>query len=709
MFDSIWKHITSRNLGLSLLVPLLMTFYLLYIGVANGHTSLTGIDGEYVYLLNGLNVSILKFNNIGFTDHPGTPFLVLTGIFLRTGHLIFGHGNIVDDVITRPDFYLQLCSLQMLVITVLVLIWGGKKILIETGSIVAMVFLQGTYFFSEIVLFMQTRFIVDRFLPLLAFIFSVYTLLYLYNGITEKKYTIISGLIMGLGFIAKFNFIVLAIIPLFIIHRRNWIRYGGYFLIAAFFSFLPVISKFGNAKRFILQLFFNKGTYGGGEKGIFDTDKLLGIVNKLNEFGENFLWFFSFALVAILIILLISKKKKDMQREVLFFVGFLLASIFLTLMVSKNFKNYYLIPTLGLSGIVTFLFWQIISSSLKLKNLFQIILAVILIAFLTIPTISDLNSGKKLTNNKRQARLETKRFINNNIESNNYWFLEPGWISGPFEVNGLLWGISYVAGKNDFTANYMKVYPHILTYEGDNRPIKHFRTKDAPINKIFNTDKPVFLFSTPGRRTKLLQQELKNQVEAINLEVTFDTIYTNIENDDRVIKASFKTLNDTSMFTEDSTLNNLENDYPFWKRNALTNEKAYSGQYSSKIKSGNKSSAAYRNDSIPEYTKELNSITVSCKYLQTGTRNKTQLIIDLVNTNNERFWYSVPCNDYFRELNSWNNFSYKLYVPKKYRTAQSLTVYFYNSSKEPVYIDDIGIQIVGKEFDCYNIDLTKSN
>ena len=689
-----WKYISSQNFLLSLPVPILMTFYFLYIGAANPHLSLTGIDGEYVYLLNGLNVSVLRFDNIGFTDHPGTPFLVLTGIFLRIGHLFFGDGDIIDDVITRPDFYLQLSSLFMLVLTTLILVWGGKRILTQTKNIAAMVFLQGAYFFSEIVLFMQTRFIVDRLLPLLAFIFSVYTILYLYNSISERKYTIISGLIMGLGFIAKFNFVVLAIIPPLIIYGKNWFRYATYFLIAAFLSFLPVITKFGNAKRFILQLFFNKGTYGGGEKGIIDTGKLLETLNNLNKYGEHFLWFFAFALISILIILI--SQKEGTRKKLFFLVGFIFASLLLALMVSKNFKNYYLIPTLGLSGIVTFLLWQIVSSTFRLKHLSQIILAFVLWIFLSIPTIADLNSGKELRNTKKQARLETKKFIDNNIDSDNYWFLEPGWISGPFEANGLLWGISYVAGKNDFTKNYMKAYPYVLTFEGENRPIKYFRTKDAEIDKIFNTDKPIYLFSTPGRRTKLLQQELKNQVKAVNLKVAFDTIYTNSVNNDRVIKAAFTHNNDSTSYTTISSFNSMEKEQNDWKQNALTEELSYSENYSSKIIRGNKTSSIYQSDSIQQFIKNLNSIEISCKYFQRSAKNNTRLIIDLVTIDNERLWYPVACIDYFKEVNNWDNFSYRLHIPQKFRQVQKTTIYFYNSSNKEVYIDDVEIEIKGE-------------
>ena len=688
-----WNNTFTSNFLLSSILPVLMVLYLLYLGATNGNFSLTGIDGEYVYLLNGLNVSALRFDNIGFTDHPGTPFLVLIGIFLRLSHLLFGQGNIIDDVIARPDFYVKACSMFMLGLSSLVLIWGGKKIFDKTKSITALLFIQGTYFLSEIVLAMQLRLIVDRLLPLVAFIFSVYTILYLFDKIPEKKYALISGIIMGFGFIAKFNFVVLALIPPLILHGRNCFRYGWSFILAAFISFLPVIDKFGNAKRFILQLFLHKGTYGGGERGILDVDKLVSTIDKLYNYGENFVCFFGLGIVSILMYLLFKKGRKENRKKVLFLAGFLISCVLIALMASKNFKNYYLIPTLGLSGIVAFLSVQLISYYFKFRNKAQTLISIVLLGFLVIPTIIDLNASKENTNEKKQARIETRNFIDKNIGPNNYWLLEPGWVSGPFEANGLLWGISYVAGKNSFTKNYMDLYPKILTFEGIDRPFKHFRTKDAEIDTIFNVDTPIYLFSSPGRRTKLLKQELINQSESLQLEVSLDTIFTNTKNNDQVMMATFQQIMDTVIYDTITTFNDMEKEYYGWKQNAITEELAFSGQKSTKILRGDKTSSIYRNDSIPQSIENLNSIGISGKYYQTGLKNNTRIVIELTSPNEERFWYSVYCIDYFNKLDSWGDLNYKMFVPKKFRIAQKLQIYFYNSSKYPVFIDDIKIEL----------------
>lgn len=698
MTNKFWKYISSRNFLMSLALPLLMVVYLLYLGAAYRHFSLSGIDGEYVYLLNGLNVAVLRFDNIGFTDHPGTPFLVLTGIFLKLAHLLFGQGNIIDDVIAHPDFYLMVCSMFMLALSTLVLIWGGKKILDKTGSISALLFIQGTYFLSEIVLSMQLRFIVDRFLPLVAFVFSVYTILFLYNEISEKKFAILSGLIMGFGFIAKFSFVVLAFIPPFILHRKNWIRYGWSFLIAAFLSFLPVIDKFGNAKKFILQLFLNKGTYGGGERGIIDTDLLLSTVGKLYDFGENFVWFFVFAVISILIYLLFAKGKKENRKKVLFLIGFLFASIIMAIMVSKNFKDYYLIPTLGVSGIVTFLSLQLVSYYFGINKKVQTVLAIAVFGFLFIPIIGDLNAVKENTKQKRQARMETRKFIDENIGPNNYWFLEPGWISGPFETNGLLWGISYVAGKHEFTENYMNLNPGILTYEGDNKPIKHFRTKDAEIDKIFNEETPVYLFSTPGRRTHLLQQELTNQSEYLQLKVTFDTIFQNSSNNDIIIKALFQQMPDSIISVKKTKefFNDFEQKDKFWSDIKNNSTLSFLGEKSIELSKTNKTSPIFEINTKEFFESGIQALSISCKYYQAKRNTSSRIVIEAKNHAGNNFWHTEYCEPYIKTVESWENFKYKIYLPENASKAEKLRIYFYNPASAKIFIDDVSITITEK-------------
>lgn len=676
--------------------PLFIAVYILFLYIVDNPASLTRIDPEYLCLLNGLNVSIFQFDNIGYTDLPGTPFLVLTGIFIRITHILFGANSIVDDVLLRPDFYIQSASYLLLLVTVIILIWGGKSILKTTKSIFAMVVLQSSFLLSPVCFNLQVRYNADRLLPLLVFIFAVYTISYLYNSIGSRKYALLSGIILGVGFITKFNFVVLAIIPVFILGYKYWLTYIGTYILSAFISFLPIIDKFQNVKSFITRLLLYEGSYGGGSKGVLNFEQLIYTVKKVPVLNDSFAILFVLAVLVLFFFLLKYKNRKGDIKKLLFLLGFVLAAIFEIILASKSFKNYYLVPVLGLLGICFFIIWDLIVKRWNINKKWSTYAGAILFVALIIPTIIQVNALSEFTKERLEKRKETVEFVKNNIRSSDYLFLEPAWISGPIVENGLLFGISYVAGKNDFSKQYLKYYPNILSYEGDNKPIKHFRTKDANIESIFKEDNFVYLFSTPGRNTKKLLIELEKQARMVNMNILPDTVFINQQNKDIFIKTGFKKISNSvdSIVNTISFFNNMEGQEKYWSQNALVKDKSFSGSVSSKIESGNKTSPVFDIDPTTVISGKLSALIISCKYFQTNFKNKTRIIIDISEEKSNRFWYPVYCSDYFDKINVWNDFSYKIYLPENLRDANHIRVYFYNNSKNQVYLDDISIKLV---------------
>jgi len=670
-----------------------MGIYFILLTRIDSPASLTRIDPEYLCLLNGLNVSIFRFDNIGYTDLPGTPFLVLTGIFIRIIHLFCGKGSILDDVILRPDYYLQGASYLLILVTILAFIWGGIKIYRATGNWFALIVLQASFLLSPVTLSLQVRYNADRFLPLLVFVFAVYTLLYLVQSINSRKYALCSGIILGIGCITKFNFIALTILPVFLfVSFKDWLIYGVSFMGSSFLSFLPIIGKFQNVKRFITGLAQNQGPYGQGGKQMFNLEAMFHNLKEITALNEGFTILIILTVITLVLFLFRRKTRED-RKKVWFLFGFLVASAIEIIMVSKHFKNYYLVPVLGFSGLVFYILWD---CSFRRKKISGIgVGGMVLLLFIAL-SITKMTEHTKITRSKKEARIKTVTRYKEIIQPSDYLLFEPAWISGPSHINGLLFGISYVADKNDFTETYLKQYPNVLTYEGDDRPIKHFRTIDADIGQIFREGNRVYLFSTPGRNTHRVIKELERQAKKVNSRVITNTVFVNDANHDKIIKATFRQIDDSIAYTTTATLNDMEKEYPNWKQNALTEEWAYSGSKSSKIQKGDKSSPVYRNDSLPQIAENLNSIVVSCMYFQPGTKNNTRLIVELINPDEERFWYPVFCIDYFKEVDNWAGFNYKMYVPKKFRTAEKLNVYFYNASKEAVYIDDFEVEIYYK-------------
>ncbi|MBN1821459.1 MAG: hypothetical protein JW833_12115 [Prolixibacteraceae bacterium] len=672
------------------IIPIIIAIYLIILNVIDSPASLTRIDPEYLCLLNGLNVSILQFDNIGYTDLPGTPFLVLTGIFIRIIHLFSGKGAIVDDVILRPDFYIQDSSYLLILLTLLILIWGGIRIYKSTNNIFAVFVLQASLLFSPVTLSLQIRYNADRFLPVLVFIFAVFTIMFLYQSISSRKYALFSGIIIGIGFITKFNFVALTILPVFLfVSYKDWLIYGGSFIVSSFISFLPIIDKFQNVKRFITGLAENQGTYGQGGKQMFDLDVMFNNLKELPGLNQVFTFIIILSIVTILI-LIIRKKHNSETKKILFLIGFLMASAIEIVMVSKHFKNYYLAPVLGLSGLIFYLIWEAFFS--RKKTVGFITGGVVLLIFVTI-SLSEVRKHVEITRSKLSARELTVKQFDEEISSSDYLLFEPAWISGPSQINGLLWGLNYVADRNDFTDTYVRQYPNVITYEGDSHPFKVFKTKDADIEKIFREGNTIYLFSTPGRNTQRVIREMERQAKQVNTEVKKDTVFVNETNNDILIKASFTTDTIISVTKLISFFNDMEGIPKYWKQNSVVSELSFSGNKSTRIMRGSKYSSSFEINPQDTLKGNILSLEISCKYFQEKIIPSIRMVIDITSEKGGRLWYPVYISDYSKTVSQWDDFKYKIYVPEKYGDANSLKVYFYSTIKMPFYIDDFEVEI----------------
>ncbi|WP_340113439.1 hypothetical protein [Maribellus mangrovi] len=678
---------------LSLVIPLITISSLYFISAPDFPASITRIDPEFVCLLNGLNVSLLKFHNIGFTDSPGAPFLVLSGVLLRIVHFLFGSGSIIDDVLSRPDYYIESASYVLLIFTFFLMVWGGNKVYRSTQSIAAMLFIQSTLLISPICFYLQVRFNMDRISPLLVFVFAVYAILYLYDSVSSNRFAILSGIILGIGFITKFNFIVLTIIPVLMLPSfKYWLKYAAAFIVSAFISFLPIIDKFQDVRRFLSSLFLNKGSYGTGEEGIASFDLILKSFEYASQLNLSFVIISGLASVVMEIYLI--KKKKEKRKRIGFMIGYFIAIVLIIVLASKNYKNYYLAPVLGLSGISLFLVWEYLNQFIELRKRLKIVVVFVLISLLSLPTLIKMNQQIALKKKNNAFRNETLNYIKNHITATDYLFLEPTWKTGAMVEDALLYGVSYVAGRNDFTPYYLEHYPRVLSFEGTDKPIKHFRTKDAKIDEVLTKSNTIYLFSGPGRNTKRLMNELEKNAKLVGMSTSYDTTFVNTNNDERLIKATFSPAPDQKkLIIQKTYCNNMEETPEAWKQQGLTSEKSFSGTVSDVIRKGDKYGSTFHLKDDPVMENPITSLELSCKFLQESEKNGARLIIELTNKDGNVLRQAVFCSDYSLQSNTWDDFKYKLYLTPKFQQVNELKLYFYNSKKEAVYIDDIALSL----------------
>jgi hypothetical protein len=541
-------------------IPVLYLIWSLQLNILGGPFFLSRSDPEYPYLLNGLNCSLLQFSNIGHTDHPGTPFQMLTGLVIRVTHVLIGQGPVVQDVLSRPEMYLACGSLFLTILTFFLLLWLGRIAMRNDGKLTGAIILQSTFVLSTILIELQLRYTPDRIMVMYNLILAGLTVKYL---ITEnyavRKYAILAGILMGVGFATKFNYMPALIIPLLVIPGfRNKLIYCITGLISFFISVLPILDKFSEFRRFISGIATHDGLYGSGAQRMINW----------KSFGQNTLELLTsnptyaiilFITVGLVVFYLFGQKKfKQADRFFTPLKGFILAALIGFLLVSKHYKVVYFVPALSLSGLALFMIWMISGIQLKwgkLHSYLSIGLLTALIALSVIPMSEQYRSRIR----QKRANMKTREFYAENVTKKDLMFIEPTWMAGPMIENALAYGISYVAHRHEFYQDYHQLYPNVITWEGEGQKPRLFRTVDADPESIIYSGKNIFVYSSPGRNAGLLLNYLDTLAVRCSTRISRDTVFTNSTNDAKVIMVRnldrWQTLTDTKYLAEPTELN----------------------------------------------------------------------------------------------------------------------------------------------------------
>jgi hypothetical protein len=492
-------------------------------------------DPEYPYLVNGLNCALLHFNRIGHIDHPGTPFQLFNGIVIRITHLISGKGNIVQDVFSRPEHYLNAISIAMLLVQSLLIFGIGMIGIKKKIPLWQIAILQASCFFNEVLTWLFCRVNPDHFFMIVSMIFITVYLKYGYENRSSRKFAVWSGVIMALGLATKFNFLPLLILPLFIIDtNKNRLFYAGSGIVSFFIFIAPIIDKFDDYQRFLSSIFKHDGLYGGGEAKVLNLHKMMDSIGEI--FKLNPVLYLLIVVLIITIFLAIRKRKEERMNGFIFiFAGFLIVMILQMLMVSKHFKNYYLAPFFSLYGFIFFYISIFLSKQIKKKSLF--ILASFVLPFLFILlTVGKVKSDYSIILKQIDHREKIRDFVDTEILKADFWFVEPTWESGPYVENALVYGLSYCGHRNDYLPQLMAVNPNIITYEENKDQVKLWRCAPVSLDSVVITGKNIYIYSTPGRKASVLIQILQDVATRDTVQLQIDTIYNDVETENRIIR-----------------------------------------------------------------------------------------------------------------------------------------------------------------------------
>ncbi len=489
------------------------------------------IDPEYPYLLNGLNCAIDEFHNIGHIDHPGTPFQLLTGLFIRILHLFLGSGDIVSDLVARPELYLTGCLFLLTLLAAGVSYWVSKKVYEATQNIKVAVLLGSSFLLYNVALNYSGRYLPDYLLIIIVLLMAVPIIQYLFvPTYSAKKFALFTGILAGIEIICKINFLPLVIVPFILVDKvRNKILFSVVFLLSAFLNFLPIIDKHTEVRKFLTGLLTHDGLYGSGNQQFLNLNTFL---QNLPVFYQEHFWFLVvFTSVCIIIIVELVKKKQLFFQDRLnrFYLAFIIASLAGIVLVLKQYKGYYFAPLLALAIITYAIIWLSYCNASKYKKAIN---ALFLIPVLV--HISFLLHSQR--NQMTTMRIETKvrqyvdETVKNSIKPENFKIIEPSWHFGLTVDCGLTYGLSYVASQNEFYNEYETKYANTLTWEGIDRPLYFLRMVPVFNNALFYSGKNIYLFDSPfNYNTSELKSFLEAESQHRKITYCFDTIlYDNL-------------------------------------------------------------------------------------------------------------------------------------------------------------------------------------
>ncbi len=506
-------------------MPVLWVAWNLVLNHLSGPHYLSRSDPEYVYLLNGLNAAMVQFDRIGHVDHPGTPFQLITGVFIALIHAASGSGTMAEDVITSPEKYLFLSSFFLSLITAGLFYRISRQEFRRSSSLTGALLIPASILLYSVVIDLPSRYIPDRLLMIILLGFAALGINYLHHGYSRKKFILFSALLMAMGVVTKINFLPFLVLPLFFLEGwKGRISYTAYLGLFTILFFLPVHKKFMDFWQFAMQVSTHDGLYGGGSDKMLDPVAFirnLGLIVKDNPaFGAIFL------LAAGTLALLLSRSswRREFGAENRLLAGFVAVSVMMSVIVAKHYKNYYMIPALIYSGFALYVL-RGIAVRAGLTRYFTIL---VLAGGLFVLVLNGLylvpGYGHRIERNTRE--MLAGQAMGQLIGTGDYLLVEPTWMAGPTPVNGLVYGISYIAHRHYFFDDYEKVYPDVITYEGTDRPLRFFRLLEASNESILKSGKDIYLLSSPGRNAPDIARYLDSCAAGYGVMLRADTVFS---------------------------------------------------------------------------------------------------------------------------------------------------------------------------------------
>ncbi len=348
----IWKRMPWLILAIIPLVYVTVGFYFNeLIGLFSART----VDPEYVYLTNGVYMS-LGHANVMHIDNPGTPLQVLVAIVCRVVYFFRSTETpYLEDVFTNSDLYLNICNHVANVTMAAALYVGGLLARRISGFLSFGLLLQTIPFYSLLTYDIVGRLMPELLLPIPIVLLSLMLLKVSMapdEPITVRQRLIFAA-IAGLGMSVKITFLPLWVVPFFLF--KGWkskAKYVGGSILFLFLFAFPIVFDLVFFTGWIRDLFMHSGFYGHGEANVIDVSDFSLHLSEFFDQHPVFDLIYSISLVLTVVHFILLRKTKG-TRLTTVQMGLLIAIPVVVVMVCKHFQYRYLVPALALLPIMT--------------------------------------------------------------------------------------------------------------------------------------------------------------------------------------------------------------------------------------------------------------------------------------------------------------------------------------------------------------------
>lgn len=347
-------------------------------------------DPDYAYLLNSLIVA--NFDSPGHVDHPGTPVQVLGAIVLHIRYLFSSWfasvaNNLTDDVLTHSESYLYWINYTLVALSALSLLVVGLGAFLVSRNLLLSLILQTTPFLTMRTLTVSeaSRVAPEPLLFCISQLIVLLLVIYWYdkNADRSRWFAVGMGILFGLGMATKITFVPMIFFLLLVADWRRKLLAIGVAIGAFVFATLPIIPYYGGVLDWLVTLTTHTGIYGTGKPGLVEAASFSSNLSKI--FGRNqsfiiiFLIFNGLCLSTLIYFWLnrqsfaASAIANHRNRTLCFLsvvVGLVVWSqIFITAV--ENSSPRYLVPSVGLTGLLVFLSIYLFDFLLLRRTIFR--------------------------------------------------------------------------------------------------------------------------------------------------------------------------------------------------------------------------------------------------------------------------------------------------------------------------------------------------